>query len=176
MLETPFKNIPENLHMMQHVYRSQYDQHTKCLFNTDTILSVQQHFIQSCIVSGQCGFDYVHGGVGQYCYYITKLCYPQVNCSGSPITALPHRLWRLWRLWGEGVHQWSVPLQGHRRQRDGNLEILGGGGEELKNRPGQYRLWMKRYVIWKHHQSPYSTIFISVAIHFFTQYLVWVES
>ena len=66
MLETTFKNIPENLHMMQHVYRSQYSQHAKCLFNTETILTVQQHFIQSCIVSGYCGVDYVHGGVGQY--------------------------------------------------------------------------------------------------------------
>lgn len=67
MLATPFKNIPENLHMMQHVYRSQYDHHTKCLFNTETILTVTQHFIQDCIVS-DCGYDFVHGAVGQYCY------------------------------------------------------------------------------------------------------------
>ena len=52
--------------MMQHVYRSQYSQHIKCLYNTETILTVQQHFMQSCIVSGQCGFDIIDGGIGQY--------------------------------------------------------------------------------------------------------------
>ena len=35
--------------MMQHVYRGQYSQHAKCLFNTETILTVQKHLIQDCI-------------------------------------------------------------------------------------------------------------------------------
>ena len=73
MLETTFAHIPEHLHMMQHVYRSQYSQHIKCLYNTETILTVQQHFMQSCIVSGQCGFDVIHGGVGQYLYRMSAL-------------------------------------------------------------------------------------------------------
>ena len=65
MLETPFEDIPQDLYMMQHVYRSSYSEHAKCLFNTETVLTVQQHFIQqSCIVSGTCGFEYVHGSIG----------------------------------------------------------------------------------------------------------------
>ena len=65
MLEKPFEHIPEKLHMMQHVYRSQYSQHAKCLFNTETILTVQQHLIQDCIVSGQCWVSYPDKSVGE---------------------------------------------------------------------------------------------------------------
>ena len=140
MLETTFKDIPENLHMMQHVYRSQYSQHAKCIFNTETILTVQQHFIQDCIGSGQCGVDYVHGGVGQYRLFLLTFV---KNCYSSKITTLPQGLPRLSRLWGQGVHQWPVRLQGYRRQRDGHLEAPGAGGQQRENRPGQHWLWMK---------------------------------
>ena len=47
--------VPSDLHMMQHVYRSKiYEMNTKSISNTDTVLTVQQHSHYSCLEGITC--------------------------------------------------------------------------------------------------------------------------
>lgn len=48
-------DIPLDLHMMQHVYRSKtYDKNTKSISNTDTVLTINHHKHDMCIEEISC--------------------------------------------------------------------------------------------------------------------------
>ena len=64
MLEAPLENIPVELHMMQHISRTAFTNHAKCLFNTETVLTMQQHMVQSCLADGYCNHHYTHASIG----------------------------------------------------------------------------------------------------------------
>ena len=48
-------DIPSDLHMMQHVYRSKtYDKNTKSISSTDTVLTINHHKHDMCIENISC--------------------------------------------------------------------------------------------------------------------------
>ncbi len=75
MLKEPFKDIPQYMHMMQHVYRSvKYTNpgaHVKCFHDTEQVLVLHNHFPLGCI-DGKCSSYSVDIDVGQLQHYRAK--------------------------------------------------------------------------------------------------------
>ncbi len=62
--------VPSELHMMQHVYRSKiYEIRTKSISSTDTVLTVHQHSHYSCLEGVTCMRTEVSPKIGQSHHY-----------------------------------------------------------------------------------------------------------
>ena len=97
MLEKKFENIPADLHMMQHVYRSAiYPPHgwwTKCVLNTDNVVTHTQNNINSCIPGVACENYYVDHTMAHFQHY-RRDCYEGPSCEYRKEVVKDARIWR----------------------------------------------------------------------------------
>ena len=98
MLNEKFENIPSDLHMMQHVYRSaKYPPHgwwTKCILNTDNVLTHTQNNINACIPGVLCDNYFVDISMAHFQHYRHD-CYEQgPSCEYRKEVVKDARIWR----------------------------------------------------------------------------------
>ena len=97
MLKEKFENIPSDLHMMQHVYRSaKYPPHgwwTKCFLNTDNVLTHTQNNINSCIFGVNCENHFVDTDMAHFQHYRHD-CYEGPSCEYRNEVIRDARIWR----------------------------------------------------------------------------------
>ena len=66
--------IPSNLHMMQHVYRLKtYQLRVKSIFNTDTVLLINQHNFVQCLEGINCMETVVNPNIALLQHYRKEL-------------------------------------------------------------------------------------------------------
>ena len=95
-LEKKFENIPADLHMMQHVYRTgKYPPvgwWTKCVLNTDIVVTHTQNNVNSCIPGVTCENFFVDHTIAQ-CQHYRKDCYPG-HCEYKEEVVKDARIWK----------------------------------------------------------------------------------
>ena len=97
MLERKCENIPSDLHMMQHVYRSAiYPPHgwwTKCILNTDNVLTHTQNNINASIPGVPCKNHFVNTTMAHFQHYRHD-CYEGPSCKYRKEVVKDARIWR----------------------------------------------------------------------------------
>ena len=97
MLEKKFENIPADLHMMQHVYRSAkyppWGWWTKCVLNTDIVVTHTQNTFNTCIPGVACENYYVDTAMAHFQHY-RRDCYEGPSCEYRKEVIKDARIWR----------------------------------------------------------------------------------
>ena len=98
MLERKFENIPSDLHMMQHVYRSAlYPPHgwwTHCILNTDNVLTHTQNNINACIPGVSCTNYFVNHSMAHFQHYRHDCYAGGPSCEYRQEVVKDARIWR----------------------------------------------------------------------------------
>ena len=88
--------IPSHLHMMQHVYRMKtYQPNVKSIFNTDTVLLINQHSYVQCLEGINCTKAIVDPNIALLQHYRHKL----TNKKQNPLLKLPDYFIKDTRVW-----------------------------------------------------------------------------